>query len=124
MCFRRVELLRRVMGERDDADTPVWITEFGYLQTTPTSLGAYDWMKLAPQQQAEYLTGAFAYGYRNWPWLRSLVAFNLDFAAVPWNPPASAPYWFSLLNPDHTPRPAYLALRDMDKPGAAALVGR
>jgi hypothetical protein len=119
LCFRRVELLRRVMTERGDERTPIWITEFGYLHTTDTSLGTYDWMKLAPPEQADYLTGAFAYAYRSWPWAAGIVVFNLDFATVPWNPVNSGAYWFSLVNPDRSARPAFDALRKMDKPGAA-----
>jgi hypothetical protein len=120
ICFRRAERYRQVMLEHGDADTPAWITELGYLHTTGGNLGPYEWMKVSPQQQAGYLTAALRYGYEHWPWLGGAVVFNLDFATVPWNSPTGGAYWFGLLNPDRTPRPAYVALRDMPKPGAVA----
>jgi hypothetical protein len=124
ICFRRAELYRQVMVEHGDGDTPVWITEFGYLHTTTVDLGQYNWLKLSPQQQAANLVGAFQYAYRHWPWLSGMVVFNLDFSTVPWTPPYMGAYWFSLLNPDRTPRPAYFALRDMAKPGAGVVPRR
>jgi hypothetical protein len=122
ICFRRAERYRQVMVEAADAATPAWITELGYLHTTGTPLGPYEWLKVSPQQQATYLATAFQYAYNTWPWLSGIVVFNLDFATVPWNPATSGAYWFGLLNPDRSPRPAYTALRDMPKPGALAFL--
>lgn len=119
ICFRRAELYRQVMVENGDSGTPAWVTEFGYLYTTTTDLGQYNWLKVSPEQQAGYLTAAFRYGYERWDWLGGMVAFNLDFDTVPWNPPAVGAYWFALLNPDRSPRPAYHAMRDLPKPGAS-----
>ena len=115
MCFRRVELYRQVMVEQGDSDTPAWITEFGYLHATGLNLGPYDWMKVSPQQQGEYLAAAYHFARQRWPWLTGMVLFNLDFSTVPWNPPTSGAYWFALLNPDRTPRPAYLAVQNLPK---------
>ena len=120
ICFRRAEAYRQVMVENGDAATQAWVTEFGYLHTTATDLGQYNWLKLAPEQQASYLSGAFRYGYEQWSWLGGMVAFNMDFDTVPWNPPTMGAYWFSLLNPDRSARPAYGAMRDLAKPGAMA----
>src|SRR5687767_1489857 len=120
ICFRRAEQYRRVMEENGDAATSAWVTEFGYLHTTALDLGQYNWLKLGPDQQASYLTGAFRYGYERWPWLTGMVAFNMDFDTVPWNPPTLGAYWFALLNPDRSPRPVYTAMRDLPKRGASA----
>ena len=60
ICFRRAEQYRRVMEENGDAATSAWVTEFGYLHTTGLDLGQYNWLKLAPEQQASHLTAAFA----------------------------------------------------------------
>ena len=119
ICFRRAERYRQVMVEHGDAATPAWITEVGYLHATGTALGTYNWMKVGPEQQASYLAAAFQYALEHWPWLGGIVVFNLDFATVPWNPPTAGAYWLSLLHPDGSPRPAYTALREMAKPGAA-----
>ena len=120
ICFRRAEQYRRVMEESGDAATPALVTEFGYLHTTGLDLGQYNWLKLGADQQASYLTGAFRYGYEQWPWLTGMVAFNMDFDTVPWNSPSLGAYWFALLNPDRSPRPAYSAMRDLRKRGASA----
>jgi hypothetical protein len=123
ICFRRAERYRQVMVEHGDADRPAWVTELGYLHTTGTPLGPYEWLKVSPQQQAGYLSAAFRYAYASWSWLGAIVVFNLDFATVPWNPATSGAHWFSLLNPDRSPRPAYTALRDLPKPGAVPFLG-
>ena len=122
ICFRRAEQYRRVMEENGDAATSAWVTEFGYLHTTTLDLGQYNWLKLGPEQQAAHLAGAFRYGYDNWPWLTGMVAFNMDFATVPWNSPTLGAYWFGMLNPDRSPRPVYGALRDLPKRGASSLL--
>lgn len=118
ICFRRAELYRQVMVENGDSATSAWVTEFGYLHTTTVDLGQYNWLKVSPDQQAQYLVGAYQYTQNNWPWLSGMVAFNLDFDTVPWNPNTMGAYWFALLNPDRSPRPAYTALKAMAKPGA------
>jgi len=120
ICFRRAELYRQIMVENGDSGTQAWVTEFGYLHTTGVDLGQYNWLKVSPEQQAGYLTSAFRYGYEQWPWLGGMVAFNLDFDTVPWNPVNLGAYWFALLNPDRSPRPAYVAMRDLPKAGALA----
>jgi hypothetical protein len=122
ICFRRAELYRQVMVEQGDEAKSAWVTEFGYLHTTGVDLGQYNWLKVSPEQQATYLSGAFEFGRHNWPWLGGMVVFNLDFDTVPWNPVNLGVYWFALLNPDRSPRPAYLAMKALAKPGAAALL--
>lgn len=119
ICFRRAEAYRQVMVDNGDAATSAWVTEFGYLQTTSVDLGQYNWLKLSPEQQAANLVGAYRYASASWPWLSGMVAFNLDFDTVPWIPNTLGAYWFALLNPDRTPRPAYTAIKAMSKPGAA-----
>ncbi|HET7770683.1 MAG TPA: hypothetical protein VFN74_18060, partial [Chloroflexota bacterium] len=110
MCFRRVERYRQVMEGAGDGGTPVWITEFGYLHTSAVPLGGYDWMKVSPETQGERIVAAYRYGRANWPWLRGMVLFNLDFSSVPWNPPSGSAHWFALLNADRSARPALRAV--------------
>lgn len=121
ICFRRAELYRQVMVEQGDSGRQAWITEFGYLHTTGVDLGEYNWLKLSPETQGDYLVRAFQYGYQHWPWLGGSVLFNLDFSTVSWTGSRSGMYWFGLLNPDRSPRPAYQALTAMAKPGATQL---
>lgn len=118
MCFRRAEVLRQIMLSFGDGQTSALATEFGYLQATDADLGQYNWLKLSPDRTVEYLQAAFAYARANWPWLRGMVVFNLDFDTVAWNSPQLGAYWFALLNPDGSPRPTYRALQAMGKPAS------
>lgn len=118
ICFRRAELYRQVMLKQGDAAHQAWITEFGYLQTSNVDMGQYEWLKLAPQQQGDYIARAYGYAYQNWPWLGGAVLFNLDFSTVGWTGMRSGMYWFALLNADRSPRPAYDIVAAMPKPGS------
>ncbi|HEX2036323.1 MAG TPA: hypothetical protein VHS99_19240 [Chloroflexota bacterium] len=112
MCFRTVELQRAVMERYGDGAKPVLITELGALEQTPHDLGPYEWMELPADRRAEHLVAALRLANAAYPWIAGAMVFNLDYAAVPWVAPNSAMHWFSLLNPDRSPRQAYLRLRD------------
>jgi hypothetical protein len=104
LCFREVEQFRAVMDRHADSQ-PMYITEFGALETSSVGLGQFDWMKLAPDQRAAYLVKAFqlAQGY---PWMAGATLFNLDYAAAG-RPAASEQFWFSLLDQNRAGRQAY-----------------
>lgn len=116
ICFRRAERYRALLLELGAGDLPLWATEFGWLIDGGRDLGGFNWMKVTPQQQADYLVRAYRYALANWDWLRGMLLFNLDHSTAPWHGPDTSLYWFSILNPDHSPRPAYEALRAMPKP--------
>ncbi len=118
-CLRRAELQRQIMVDNADAATPMWATEVGWLMTSSNDLGIYfNWMKVSPQQQADYLVGAMQYAQANWPWMQRMFVFNLDHSTAMWcggpcYPPGTSVHWFSVLNPDRTPRPAFTALQGL-----------
>jgi hypothetical protein len=112
LCFRNVELYRAVMEANGEGGKPALITEMGTLESSGSDLGPYNWMKLDPDERADYLVRAVQIANGNYPWLLGATVFNLDFAAVPWNSSNSAMYWFSLLNPGKTPRQAYTRFKD------------
>jgi hypothetical protein len=68
---------------------------------------------VTPEQQADYLNRAYTKAQREWPFVKALFLFNLDFSTVPWYPAAEPMRWYAILNPDRTPRPAYTELRQM-----------
>ena len=111
ICFRRAERYRRIMEENGDGDTPIWATETGWLLGTNADLGHFNWMKVSAEQQGDYLVRGLRYASANWPWLQGLMMFNLDHSAAPWHGPETSMYWFSLLNPDYSPRYAYDAVQ-------------
>ena len=111
-CLRHAELQRQIMLDNGDAATPMWATEVGWLMDSSNDVGPYfNWMKVSPQQQADYLVGAMQYAQANWPWMQRLFVFNLDHSTAMWcggpcYPPSTSVHWFSVLNPDRSPRPA------------------
>lgn len=107
MCLRTLELLRSVMERHGDGAKGAYITEIGVLEATAQDLGAYEWMEVASAQRAENLVKGLQYVNAAYPWIRGANVFNLDYAVVPWVPASSPMHWFSLLNQDRTPRPAY-----------------
>jgi polysaccharide biosynthesis protein PslG len=120
-CFRRAEVQRQIMVEAGDSATPMWATELGWLQESAYDMGPYfEWHKVTAQQQADYLVRAFQYAERTWPWMGPMFVFNHDHSTAMWcggpcYPPTTSVYWFSVLNPDRSPRPAYTALAAMPK---------
>ena len=109
--FRRAEQLKQVMQAHGDA-RPVWITEFGW--TTANQAKGYEYGKdVSPEQQAQYLVGAFAWAHTHWPWVTGMFVWNLNYSVV--SPPSDEKYPWSVLNSDWSPRPAYTALKAMPK---------
>lgn len=118
--FRRAEDIRAVMVARGDVDKPVWGTEFGWLLDEAACVGHWEgmgfaWQRVSEEQQADYLTRAFAYADANWPWMEVMIVSNLDFSSVPWYAPCDPLRYFAVLNADNTPRLAYTALQSMPK---------
>ncbi len=106
LCFRQVEEFRAVIERNAAAQVPLYVTEFGTLEDTPGDLGQFNWMKLAADARADHLVRALRMA-NSYPWIRGATVFNLDYAAAGWIPPTSEQSWFSLLNPDKSPRPAF-----------------
>jgi hypothetical protein len=114
ICFRRAELYRQLMVRHGDAGTPIWATEFGWLMDPGRGLGQYDWMKVSPEQQADYVVRSYRYAAKNWPWMGGMLLSNLDASTSPYHQgPEDGLPWFAILNEDYSPRPAWSAFRDM-----------
>ena len=113
ICFRRAEVYREVMVQRGDGGKPIWLTEWGYLMDAGQHMGQYDWMKVSAENQADYLVRAHRYALANWPWLAGSLLYNIDGATSPYQNYGGfdAKAWFSILNADYSPRPAYHALQ-------------
>jgi hypothetical protein len=112
ICFRRAEIYRQVMVEQGDGGTPVWSTEFGWLLDPGRDMGQYDWMRVSAEQQAEYIVRAYRYARQNWPWMQGMLLSNLDASTSPYHQePRDGLPWFAILNKDHSPRPAWRAVK-------------
>jgi hypothetical protein len=99
----RVLDLREIMQVYGDEGKPVWITELGW---TTRGEGEHAWQVVSPQQQADYLVGAWQRIQREWKWARVVTIWNLSRGL----PAANEMAGYSLLNEDGKPKPAYSAL--------------
>jgi hypothetical protein len=111
MCFRDIELYRAIMEQRGDSAKRAMITEFGTLEQTSADLGQYAWMELPSQTRAQYLVQALHMASTQYTWLTGATVYNLDYATSPSFPATSEQPWFSLLNPDRSPRMAYTQIQ-------------
>ena len=113
-CFRRVEDLREVMVRYGDADKQVAVLEMGW--TTNPIHPEYAWYAVTPEQQADYLVKAFQYAEENWkPWIGLMTV--LSIADPDWTEDDEQ-YWWAITKPgwpETNVRPAYEALKRMDK---------
>jgi polysaccharide biosynthesis protein PslG len=111
--FRRVEQLRDVMVRNGDDAKQVWLLEFGW--TSDEVHPAYAWHRVTEQQKAEYVVGAFKWAREKWsPWIGVMNLWNLSAPGWTQN---NEEYWWSISNPDGSPRPAYNALLDARRSG-------
>jgi hypothetical protein len=110
--FRHVEDMRQLMVDNGDAERQIVILELGW--TTDTINPGYAWHAVSEAEQAQYLVGAYRYAAENWqPWIGPM--FTIYLADYDWTPEANEQWWWAITLPDGTPRPAYLALRQMEK---------
>lgn len=102
--FRRAELLRQVMERRDDAQTPLWLTAYGWHSATGDQPGP--WPSVAPATQAVWSVDALEWARRRWDW-------DAGLAWATWQPAPAPddPRWgFALLSPGGQPSPTLDAL--------------
>lgn len=113
-AFRHVEDMRAIMVANGDGSKQVAILELGWTldQVNPD----YAWFAVDEQTQAEYLVRAYQYAAAHWrPWIGLMTTIYLaDFT---WEAETHEQWWWSIVLPDGTPRPAFYALRDMEKEG-------
>jgi hypothetical protein len=107
-AFRHLEDIRALMVEFGDGDKQIGVLEMGSTtDVRPDS--AYLWFAVDRNQQGQVLVNAFQCA-------RQAMAPWLSFMTVIYIPDPSwtqqqEQYWWSITNPDGTPRPAYTALK-------------
>jgi hypothetical protein len=118
--FRHVEDVRKFMEEEGVGDHQIWITEYGW--ATPNNTPGYEFGNFVTlDQQSEYITSAIKQVYKKYrypdgsPWVGVMFLWNMNFAVL-WGQqgnPEHEQASFSILNPDYSPRPAFLALQGL-----------
>lgn len=87
--FSRLELLRRVMLDHGDADTPIWTTAFGWNALPADWTGQPSpWKSDVPEVQANRTAAAITRARRDWPWLGPMLAVRWDAANLAEDDPA------------------------------------
>ncbi|MBX7254697.1 MAG: hypothetical protein K1X50_22135 [Candidatus Promineofilum sp.] len=110
-AFRHVEDMRALMVANGDGRKQVAILELGW--TTDKVNPDYAWHAVDEATQAAYLVRAYQYAAAHWrPWVGLMTTIYI--ADWEWTP-ENEQWWWAIVLPDGTPRPAYDALRDMPK---------
>jgi hypothetical protein len=107
-AFRHVEDVHDLMLQQGDTNKQMAVLEMGW--TTDARPGsAYAWFAVDRDQQARNLVGAFQCARQNWqPWMGFMTVIYIPDPA--WTQQQEQ-YWWSITNPDGSPRPAYTALK-------------
>lgn len=110
--FRRAEELRQVMVDNGDADTMMWITEFGW--TTDNLAPGYEYGQFNSEEDvANYLTRSFEIMVDEWEWVTGAFIWNLNWSTL--TPVEDEKHPWSAVNADWSPRPAFEAMRNIPK---------
>ena len=99
--FRRVELLREIMVENEDADKQMYITETGWNDHPRWTRG------VRPGQRIQYTLAALAYAEENWPYVEMMGLWAFRFPA----PLKSYMDYYTLVTPEFIKKPIYEALQ-------------
>lgn len=99
--FRRVELVRQIMEDHADNDTPIFITETGWNDHPRWTLG------VKPAQRIRYTLDAIKYAEENWPYVELVAIWAFRYPA----PTMSYPDYFTLVTPEFVPKPIYQELQ-------------
>jgi hypothetical protein len=111
-AFRHVEDMRALMVANGDGEKQTAILEMGW--TLDEVHPEYAWFAVDEQTQADYLVRAYEYAAEHWqPWMGLMVTIYI--ADWEWKPDTHEQWWWSIVLPDGTPRPAYTALQQMPK---------
>lgn len=118
--FRHLENVRQFMVANGVGDHQMWITEFGW--ATPNNTPGYEFgNQISFEKQADYITKAIERTYHEYrdeqgrPWVGAMFLWNMNFAVL-WGAQGNPDHEqasFGILNPDWSPRPAFLALQGL-----------
>ncbi len=106
----------RIMAANGDGGKRIWATEFGWPTVdgmgVPPSPGYEFAADINEQQQADYIVRAYTWA-RNWGHAGVMFLWNLNF--WPTTGPENEMAKYGIVRGDWSPRPAYIALKNMPK---------
>jgi hypothetical protein len=117
--FRRTEQLRQIMVENGEGDKQIWLMEFGW--TTDQVNPNYAWYATTEEKKSELILRAFMFASERWaPWIGVMTLWTV--ADPRWGQDDEQ-VWWSVTNPDGSPRPAYERLLQARTAGELPLLG-
>ena len=119
--FPRAVLLRDVMATFGDASKPVWASEYGWMSLPAGWSGRPSiWGNHSTEDQAAWTVEGILRARREWPWMPTIFVWASRWPGQ--TDPDDPTFWFRLMDPDFTPRPALLALQELarERPVAGA----
>ena len=109
--FRRIEDLRKIMLQHDDAARQMAILEFGW--TIDPVNPDYRWHAVTEEQQAQYIVDAYAYAAEHWrPWVGLMTLVYLPKQIWTEN---DEQYWWAITTPEGGLRRAFFSVASMPK---------
>jgi len=106
--FRRIEQQRLAMIRAGDGGRPMWITEFGW-----GSGNFPEFSDVSEETRAQWIVQAVQQTRARYPWVGAMFVWNLNWSVF--SPPDTSWGYFSLVNADYSPRPAYNAVKYLSK---------
>ncbi|MFQ5433780.1 MAG: hypothetical protein ACE5FD_02800, partial [Anaerolineae bacterium] len=103
--------MRAIMVANGDGRKQVAVLEMGW--TLDEVNEEYAWFAVDEATQADYLVRAYQYAAEHWqPWISLMTTI---YIADPNWTAAQEQWWWAIVLPDGTPRPACFALQAMEK---------
>jgi hypothetical protein len=99
--FRRVELLRQIMVEYDDANKPIYVTEAGW-NDHPRWVAS-----VRPAQRIRYTIGAYEWARQHWSWCPVVAMWTFRLPAPRHNYRDN----FTFVTTQFEPKPIYLEVQ-------------
>jgi hypothetical protein len=105
--------MRQIMVDNGDSDKQIWLLEFGW--TSDTYNQAYAWHRVTEEEKGNNLVGAYKWAAEHWaPWIGVMCLWTMPDPS--WQQ-SDEKYWWAILNPDGSARPAFQALLQARKNG-------
>lgn len=114
--FNRPAAIHEVMIRNGDGNKPAWAAEYGWLSVPANwteALKQTNWGRsITEKEQADYLKAGIERVRREWPWIGVINVWFFRSDPVLEADPNNVQNYFSIVQPDFTPRPAYTALKE------------